>query len=80
MKGAAASCRPRPWLSLTEIALAAGFTDSAHFSNAWLKSFGGSPTHFFCNERVEVMTVFRAPSCAGERVLPYLLSERRLSA
>jgi AraC family transcriptional regulator, arabinose operon regulatory protein len=49
-------------LSLTAIAVAAGFTDSAHFSKVWLKAYGGSPTHFFSNERVEVKTVFRPPS------------------
>jgi AraC-like DNA-binding protein len=51
-------------LSLTGIAVAAGFTDSAHFSKVWLKAYGGSPTHFFCNDRVEVKTVFRAPGYA----------------
>ncbi|HET7794807.1 MAG TPA: AraC family transcriptional regulator [Rhizobacter sp.] len=45
-------------LSLTEIALAAGFADSAHLSKVWLRAYGGSPTHFFSNERVRVMSAF----------------------
>lgn len=34
-------------LNLTEIALAAGFADSAHFSRVWVKTFGASPSTFF---------------------------------
>jgi AraC-like DNA-binding protein len=34
-------------LNLTEIALSAGFADSAHFSRVWSKAFGASPAAFF---------------------------------
>lgn len=45
-------------MSLTDIALSAGFADSAHFSKVWLKAFGGPPTHFFCSDRVALRSAF----------------------
>lgn len=40
--------------TLTEIALAAGFTDSAHLSNTWLKVYGTPPSYFLNPENVAI--------------------------
>lgn len=39
---------------LTEIALAAGFSDSAHLSNSWQKAYGVSPSYFAGNRNVQI--------------------------
>ncbi len=41
-------------MSFTEIAQAAGFADSAHFSRVWVKSFGASPSAFFGRSAMRV--------------------------
>lgn len=41
-------------LSLTQIAAAAGFSDSAHFSKIWSRAYGASPTFFFISGAVSV--------------------------
>jgi AraC-like DNA-binding protein len=41
-------------MTLTEIAAAAGFADSAHFSKVWTQTFGLSPVHFFHNREIRV--------------------------
>jgi AraC-like DNA-binding protein len=41
-------------LSLTQIAAAAGFTDSAHFCKVWTRAYGASPAHFFNSRSVTV--------------------------
>lgn len=46
-------------LTLTEIALAAGFTDSAHLSNAWQKAYGTSPSYFFYSGCVNIHSICR---------------------
>ena len=43
---AAARLYGRP-MTLTEIALAAGFCDSAHFSKVWMQAYGTPPGHYF---------------------------------
>jgi AraC-like DNA-binding protein len=40
--------------SLTEIAIAAGFSDSAHLSNTWHQAFGAAPSKFFNHQLVQV--------------------------
>jgi len=40
--------------SLTEIAITAGFSDSAHLSNTWHHAYGAAPSKFFNNEYVQV--------------------------
>jgi len=40
--------------SLTEVALAAGFVDSAHFSNAFQNAYGRSPSEMFKARRIIV--------------------------
>ncbi|MBL0729180.1 helix-turn-helix domain-containing protein [Piscinibacter sp. HJYY11] len=39
-------------LNFTQIAAAAGFTDSAHFSKIWSQAYGASPTFFYTSGRV----------------------------
>ena len=39
---------------LTEIAINAGFADSAHLSNAWNHAYGAAPSKFFSNELVQL--------------------------
>ncbi|MFL6623721.1 MAG: helix-turn-helix domain-containing protein [Sulfurifustaceae bacterium] len=51
-------------LTLTEVALAAGFTDSAHLSNAWQKAYGISPSYFFHSGCVNVHSVCQHRSAA----------------
>lgn len=41
-------------LSLTQIAAAAGFSDSAHFSKIWAQAFGISPAFYFTSGQVAV--------------------------
>lgn len=41
-------------MSLTQIAAAAGFCDSAHFSKVWMQSYGTSPAYFFLGGAVGV--------------------------
>jgi AraC-like DNA-binding protein len=36
---------------LTEVALIAGFTDSAHLARVWRRCYDGSPSHFFAAHR-----------------------------
>ncbi len=48
-------------LSLTEIAAAAGFADSAHFSKVWTQIYGASPVYFFCNDDVDVFPKPQSP-------------------
>lgn len=38
--------------SLTEVALAAGFADSAHFAKVWLRCYGAPPSAYFQPRRV----------------------------
>jgi AraC family transcriptional regulator, arabinose operon regulatory protein len=40
--------------SLTEIAVKAGFSDSAHLSKTWHQFFGAAPSKFFNHRRVQV--------------------------
>lgn len=40
--------------SLTEVALAAGFADSAHFAKVWLRSYGAPPSRYFPAQRTAV--------------------------
>jgi AraC-like DNA-binding protein len=40
--------------SVTEAAHVAGFSDSAHFSSAYQRAYGGPPTELFMNEYVKV--------------------------
>ncbi|OGI66804.1 MAG: hypothetical protein A2W18_01680 [Candidatus Muproteobacteria bacterium RBG_16_60_9] len=40
--------------TLTEIALAAGFTDSAHLSNTYQKTYGITPSYFLKSDCVEI--------------------------
>jgi AraC family transcriptional regulator of arabinose operon len=54
-------------MTLTEIAIAAGFTDSAHLSNAWLKAYGASPSYFIHSDCVEVRAF---PGRAARRPIP----------
>lgn len=42
--------------SLTDVALAAGFADSAHLSNTWRKVYGQPPSNVFNNEAVQIHT------------------------
>jgi len=39
---------------LSQIAQAAGFADSAHFSKVWTQTFGRSPAYFFGSESVQL--------------------------
>lgn len=48
-------------LTLTEIAVAAGFTDSAHLSNAWQKAYGISPSYFVRGGSVEIRQLPERP-------------------
>lgn len=41
-------------LPLTQIAQAAGFVDSAHFSKVWVQCYGAPPSHFFNPAKVHV--------------------------
>jgi AraC family transcriptional regulator, arabinose operon regulatory protein len=41
-------------VSLTEVAMAAGFADSAHFAKVWLKVYGAPPSRFFPAQRTEM--------------------------
>lgn len=41
---------------LTEIAVASGFVDSAHFSKVWTQSYGSPPSQFFCEAQTLVDT------------------------
>ncbi|MET0333800.1 MAG: AraC family transcriptional regulator [Rhizobacter sp.] len=41
-------------LSLTQIAAAAGFSDSAHFSKIWAQAYGMSPAFYFTSGQVAV--------------------------
>lgn len=54
LKIRAASALLGSGMTLTEIALAAGFTDSAHLCNTWQQAWGTSPSYFLNNEYVEV--------------------------
>ncbi|GAA0753905.1 hypothetical protein GCM10009107_29810 [Ideonella azotifigens] len=36
---------------LTDVALEAGFVDSAHFAKVWTQTYGASPSHFFPAQR-----------------------------
>jgi AraC family transcriptional regulator of arabinose operon len=54
-------------MTLTEIAVVAGFTDSAHLSNAWLKAYGASPSYFINSDCVEVRAF---PGRAVRRPIP----------
>lgn len=60
-------------LSLTEIAAAAGFADSAHFSKVWTQCFGASPARYFSSEAV---ALYPLPRAVRETVLRH--PERRL--
>jgi AraC-like DNA-binding protein len=42
---------------LTEIAVASGFVDSAHFSKVWTQNYGSPPSQFYNNEHTQVDTV-----------------------
>ncbi|WP_157782188.1 helix-turn-helix domain-containing protein [Piscinibacter gummiphilus] len=48
-------------LTLTEIAVGAGFADSAHFSKVWTQTYGASPAYFFSNAEVAVFPSRRSP-------------------
>lgn len=53
-------------LSLTQIAAAAGFADSAHFSKTWAQSYGASPAYFFTSGAVAVYPpALRGDAAAG---------------
>ncbi len=41
-------------LALTQIAQAAGFVDSAHFSKVWVQCYGASPSQFFDGNRTHI--------------------------
>jgi AraC-like DNA-binding protein len=43
---------------LTDVAFAAGFADSAHFSKTWSRACGASPSRFFNDQRVGLITEF----------------------
>lgn len=55
--------------SLTDIALAAGFTDSAHLSNAWQKCYGAPPSYFLYSDTVELRSQCQSaqPSATSNR-------------
>jgi AraC-like DNA-binding protein len=53
-------------LSLTEVALAAGFADSAHFAKVWLRSYGAPPSRYFAARRT-AMDVDGLPDWVGWR-------------
>lgn len=48
----AAARRMGSGCSLTEVALAAGFADSAHFAKVWLRCYGAPPSAYFQPRRV----------------------------
>lgn len=50
----AAARRMGSGCSLTEVALAAGFADSAHFAKVWLRCYGAPPSRFFQPQRVQL--------------------------
>jgi AraC-like DNA-binding protein len=52
--------------SLTEVAVAAGFADSAHFSKVWLRYYGAPPSAYFPAWRT-VMDADGLPDWAGWR-------------
>jgi AraC-like DNA-binding protein len=41
---------------LTDVAIRAGFVDSAHLSKTWQQAFGASPSYFFHSDSVEITT------------------------
>lgn len=47
-------------LSLTEIAAAAGFADSAHFAKVWVQCFGASPARYFSSDALALYPLPRA--------------------
>jgi AraC-like DNA-binding protein len=47
-------------LSLTEIAVAAGFADSAHFAKVWTQCFGASPARYFSSAALALYPLPRA--------------------
>lgn len=47
-------------LSLTEIAAAAGFADSAHFAKVWTQCFGASPARYFSSAALALYPLPRA--------------------
>lgn len=49
-------------LSLTEIAAAAGFADSSHFSKSWAQAYGNSPAYFFTSG---AMAIYPSAPTAG---------------
>jgi AraC-like DNA-binding protein len=46
-------------MNLTEIAVAAGFADSAHFSRIWARSGGAPPSHFLNNDAIQIRSWFK---------------------
>lgn len=52
-------------LSLTQIAAAAGFSDSAHFSKIWSKAYGASPTFFFIGDALAIYPPAPRPDVAA---------------
>jgi len=57
-------------LSLTQIAAAAGFSDSPHFSKVWSQAYGAPPAFFFSNPDVAVQTWRHATSRLKSRKAP----------
>lgn len=49
-------------MSMTEIAVAAGFADSAHFSKVWSRCFGAPPAYFFSRDTVALYPLPRSVS------------------
>lgn len=41
-------------LNMTDIAHAAGFSDSSHFSRVWLRAYGGTPSYFYASDHVRL--------------------------
>lgn len=42
-------------MTLTEIAVAAGFCDSAHFSKVWMQAYGTPPGHYFTRKMTQIL-------------------------
>lgn len=68
-------------LTLTEMAAAAGFTDSAHLSNAWQRTYGAPPSYFIHSGCVEIHSQRRdvAPRRGPESSLPSAVARQRFS-
>lgn len=59
-------------MTLTEMAVAAGFTDSAHLSNAWQRAYGAPPSYFIYSDCVDIHSQRQTPASSSARPHPIL--------